>query len=80
MYPLVDAILMLFHLEAGSRGRFAGVNLRDAIRRAVASQPMTEAVEIRASTWEVIQNIGFIDARLASQRRFMARYGDGELP
>lgn len=76
MYPLVDAVLMLFHLNASDHFRFAIANLRDAIRRAVASQPMCEAVEIRSSTWAVIQDIGFMQARSACLSRFAAAYGN----
>lgn len=73
---LGDAVQFLFHLRALDREPAAQRDLERAVRVALGCHPVCEDAEILAGTWEAIRDLNFLEARVASVRRFEARNGD----
>ncbi|MBX3727105.1 MAG: hypothetical protein KF823_14440 [Xanthomonadales bacterium] len=70
---LGDAVQFLFHLRALGREPAAQRDLERAVRVALACHPLSEDAEILADTWDSIRDLNFLEARVASVRRFEAR-------
>lgn len=73
---LTDALVLLFHLRAGSQSPAACRALEQAVRIAVAQRPMAETVDISDGTWDAIAAVDLRDAVASCSRRFEADFGD----